>query len=149
MSASDRDDRVARAIQLRVLEQNKSREELLAEDATATRTHLGVPVNWLNNGKKASSSLAGVVGPSGEEMHSYANPPKRVCGTCKKFNIESGRKAIMQQRFGERLVREQDWGLRHLGVPMDHLGMCDESGGTMVTCSISNADNCAAYREKR
>jgi hypothetical protein len=142
------DDKVARGIQLRVLAENKSREELLHEDAGAQRTHLGVPVNWLNNGKKAHSSLAGIVAPDGKELHSYANPPKNVCGTCKKFNIEAGRKAIVGQRFGERLVREQDWALHHLGVPMDHLGMCDDSGGTMVTCSISNADKCDGYRAK-
>jgi hypothetical protein len=142
------DDRIARAIQQRVLGENKSREELLHEDDTAIRTHLGVPVNWLNNGKTSSSSLAGVVGPTGEEVRSYANPPKNVCGTCKKFNVESGRKAMIEQRFGERLVRELDWKLRHLGVPLDHVGMCDESGGTMVTCSISNADGCPGYRTK-
>lgn len=143
------DDRLARAIQLRVLQENKSREQLLHEDATATRMHMGVPVNWLNNGKHAgTSSLAGIVAPNGEEMRSYARPPKNVCGTCRKFNIEAGRKAIVAQRFGERLVREEDWALHHLGVPLDHVGMCDESGGTMVTCSISNADNCDGYRAK-
>lgn len=142
------DDRLARNIQLRVLHENKSRDELLHEDKHAVRTHLGVPINWLNNGKQASSSLASVVAPDGDALRSYANPPKNVCGTCKKFNIVEGRKAIVDQRFGERLVREMDWALHHLGVPMDHLGLCDESNGTMVTCSISNADKCDGYRAK-
>jgi hypothetical protein len=143
------DDTFARAIQARVLSENKSREELLAEDAKAVHTHLGVPVNWLNNGKQAFSSLAGVVGADGEETHSYAVPPKQVCGSCKNFNIELGRKEIIKQRFAERLVREEEWKLKHLGVPLDHLGMCDESQGKMVTCSITNADKCPAYRAKR
>jgi hypothetical protein len=142
------DDRIARAISLRVLQENKSREQLRHEDASAVRTHLGVPVNWLNNGKRASSSLAGIVSPTGEDLHSYAVPPKRVCGDCKKFNIESGRQAIVKQRFAERLVREEDWALRHLGVPLDHYGMCDESGGTMITSSVANADKCDGYRAK-
>jgi hypothetical protein len=143
-----RDDRVARAIQERVLQENKSREELLREDASAVRTHLGVPINWLNNGKNTGSSLAGVVGPTGEEIRSYANPPKQVCGGCKKFNVDSGRKAMIEQRFAERLVREEDWALHHLGVPLDHVGLCDDSGGTMATCSISNADKCPGYRAR-
>lgn len=142
-------DSVARKIMLRVLSDNKSHAEVVHEASQMQAKSLGLPVNWSNNGAApVSQTTAAIVGPDGNALGAFGASPNRVCGECKKFNLERGRKEMMAQRFAERLVRDDRWQLHHLGVPMDHIGMCEESGGTMVTCSVSNADNCAGYKKR-
>lgn len=145
------DDRIARKIQLRVLEENKDIETLAHEARNAQYQQLGLPVQWRDgedSNRFSSGAFAPIVRPDATDVQNYAKPPSRTCGSCSKFNIGSGRKKIVEQRFGETLVRDHRWQLKHLGVPLDHVGLCGESDGKLATTTISNADRCDGYRKR-
>ncbi|MEE8310482.1 MAG: hypothetical protein V3R34_08850 [Hyphomicrobium sp.] len=82
------------------------------------------------------------------DVENYAAAPGRICGTCKHFNLKGGQMQMVKQRFPEMLVLDHSWALRHLGAPLDHAGVCDGSGGEMVTMTVSNADTCPGYRRR-
>jgi len=87
-----------------------------------------------------------VVGATAGEVASYGFAPTRVCGTCKYFNVEHARKAMLKQKFLHRLVREETWKTSFLGVTVDHIGLCGASDGSKAVTSISNASPCDQYR---
>jgi hypothetical protein len=131
----------------------KSETDKLRE-ATATREQLtqefrgvtpesSLPV--VENGKRVSS--AQVHQPSARELKLYQDGNIKVCGNCKFFDLESGRREMIRQRFPERLVKEQEWKIHHLGAKLDELGLCGASGGSTATGFMSKA--CDQYREKR
>lgn len=114
-------------------------------------TQLGLPVQW-QDGERRHLPVAGrpaqVVGATAQEVENFAQAAHRTCGSCRYFDLKVGQTEMVKQRFGERLVLEQDWMLHHLGAPVDHMGMCKASGGTMVTSTVTNADSCDQYRPK-
>lgn len=111
-------------------------------------TKVGVPTTWAN--ADGSAVVRGeptqVITPSAQQIEAFKESPRAVCGHCKYFDLENGRKEIVRQRFAERLVHDQEWKLKHLGGPPDSIGLCGASGGELATTFVSKA--CDQYREK-
>lgn len=124
----------------------KSPSELLEIAARATPRKLGLPTTWGDRDKPVRGPDAQVVLPDGREVESYGFGGHRVCGECRYFDIENGRKEIIQQQFAERLVREQEWQLKHLGVPADSLALCGASGGELAVTVVSKC--CDQFRAR-
>lgn len=133
---------------------HKKNETDLVREATATREQLQHEFR----GVQAQSALpvtshghelppAQVIAPDRRELALYADAHAKVCGNCKHFDLKRGREEMIKQRFPERLVREQDWKLHHLGGKLDELGMCGQSDGTMLTSFMSKS--CDLYQEKK
>lgn len=141
----------AKQLQERIVAEDKDIDTLRDEVRDAAVMRGGVPVTY--TGGEGKTHLRGhnarvVHGASPHEIENYARPPSRTCGSCKFFNLHQGRREIVKQRFAERLVIDEQWKLQHLGAPMDHMGICDQSQGQMVTSTISNADKCEGYRPR-
>ncbi len=118
-------------------------KEQLTHDFRGVQAESSLPIM---NSDGARISSAQVRAPNRRELQIYADGTVKTCGSCKHFDVETGRKKMIEQRFPERLVREQDWKLRHLGAKLDELGLCGMSGGTMVTSFM--AKSCDQYKEK-
>lgn len=124
-------------------------EDLQAETSHATPQKLGLPTTWRD--AEGPVVLPGrhtpIIRPTPSDVEAFgADGGRATCGSCQHFDIERGRDKIIEERFAERLVREQEWQLKHLGVPPDMLGMCGLSDD-MVTTIISKS--CDQYREAR
>lgn len=115
--------------------------------ALTTPITTNLPTTWHDAAGKTHLRGAGtqVVPANADDIKNYGFAPTRVCGTCKHFNLRNGREEIAKQKFAHRLVRENQWQMHHLGVPLDQLGLCGQSNGELATTSISNAGNCAGY----
>jgi hypothetical protein len=91
-----------------------------------------------------------LVQPADEREVAHFNAIEKVCGTCSKFNqSEAALAEIRNQKFYQRLVREEGWKLKHLGSPPETHGLCDETSGddTKLTGAFHKA--CEHYRENR
>ncbi len=122
-------------------------EELQQLASGARPTKMGLPTTWQNRdgGVVIRGRDAPIVSEATEgEVQSFG-VPSLTCGSCKYFDIEAGRKKIIEERFAERLVLEEEWQLRHLGVPADSLGMCARTDD-MATTIVSKA--CEQYVPK-
>lgn len=116
-----------------------------------------LPTTWIDGqrrGHRTPGPATPVMMPSEEEVSRYgpvaeALEELRVCGACRFFDHQGGREEIMRQRFLERLVREEEWKLEHLGAPPDDLGLCGQSNGEMVTSKMASAHNCDMFRRAR
>ncbi len=126
--------------------ENRSADELLEIAARATPQKMGLPTTWGDRDAPVRGPDAKVVLPDGEQVRSYGFGGHRVCGECNYFDVENGRKEIIKQRFGERLVREQEWQLKHLGVPPDSLALCGASGGELAVTVVSKC--CDQFRSR-
>lgn len=127
-------------------------EEKLADVANLQPTQVGLPVQYVDDYVSPKRRLLGkrapvVRGATAGDIQNYAQAPTRVCGTCRHFQLERGRREIAKQRFLERLVLEEDWKLSHLGAPADHMGICGEKP-TMATSTVTNASSCPAYQPR-
>lgn len=127
-------------------------DDKLVEAAQMQAMQFGLPVTWQDGGKKHMPIIGRrapvVSGATAQEVENYAKMATRTCGSCRYFDLKVGQNEMIRQRFAERLVLEQDWKLQHLGAPVDHMGMCKASGGTMVTSTVTSADSCDQYRPK-
>ncbi len=136
------DDPIARAT---------TSEEALAHEIKhrGPPKELGVPVHWEDAAGKTHlrGRDARVVAASPQEVADFAEPPTTVCGDCKHFDLETGRREMARQRFAERIVRDEGWQMKHLGAPPDALGLCGASGGETATSFASKS--CDQYRPKR
>ena len=47
-----------------------------------------------------------------------------TCGQCTYFEKSEGQAQIKAQKFVQRLVREEDWQVKHLASPLNELGFC-------------------------
>jgi hypothetical protein len=81
-----------------------------------------------------------------QEASVFGSPRAVTCGSCKYFDLENGRKEIARQRFGEKLVADYEWKLKHLGAEPDAIGLCGASGGDTATTFVSKA--CDQYRPR-
>ncbi len=75
-----------------------------------------------------------------------------TCGQCHYFEKAEGQAQMEAQKFLERLVREENWQLKHLASPINTLGMCGEhssgaGGDQMLTGTIVKA--CDHFRENK
>jgi len=125
-------------------------EDLKQDYATSTPTKVGLPTTWRNS--DGAVSLPGprasvIEAPTAREVQSYGiDTPRNVCGECKYFDLEKGRVEIAKQRFLERVTRDEKWKLKHLGGPVDALGLCGASGGEKATFYVSKS--CDQYRPR-
>jgi hypothetical protein len=126
----------------------KDREET-AMEALLTPVQQGLPTTWHSADGKTHLRGADtqVRSASGEEIRQYGFAPTRVCGTCRYFDVENARKEMHRQKFLHRLVRDETWKTKFLGVPVDHVGLCGASDGSKAVTSISKAGHCDQYRE--
>lgn len=130
--------------------ENADMEELQARVEQATPHRLGLPTQWRNMDRSVDipGPNAAVVPATQEEVRQFVDDaPRATCGACKFFNNTSGRQAMIDQRFAERVVNEQEWQLKHLFVtPPEHVGVCDASGGELATTMVSKC--CDQFRER-
>ena len=123
-----------------------SQEELEATDFVQLRT---LPTTWKDGNSGASMRGRGarvLHAPTDADIKSYGAGNMAVCGHCKYFDLEEGRKELVRQRFGEMLVREHEWKLKHLG-DVDTLALCGASGGETCVAFVSAA--CDQFRPRK
>lgn len=126
--------------------QGLTAEELLGEAARSRPMKLGLPTTWGDRDKPVRGPDAKVIIANSREVDSYGFGGHPVCGQCRYMDLDNGRKEIIKQRFGERLVREQEWQMKHLGVPPDSLGLCGAGGGELAVTIVSKA--CDQFRPR-
>ena len=121
-----------------------SQEELEATDFVQLQT---LPTTWKdgNTGATIQGRGARVIAPSAKDIESYGCGAMEVCGHCKYFDLEAGRKEIVRQKFGEKLVHDYEWKMKHLG-DIDTLALCGASGGEVVVAFVSQA--CDQFRPR-
>ncbi len=128
-----------------------SQEELAARYDGAVPTIAGLPVNWTDqSGKTHLRSMLAT--PNAHDVAAFANPRATTCGACKYFDLESGRKEIMRQRFAEKLVKDYEWQLKHLGAPVDAIAICGASaagGGGELLAITFMSKSCDQFRPKK
>jgi len=127
--------------------QNKDLDDLKREYGTEAPLPSGqIPVTWQDG--HTGAKLKGrplIVVPDAAENDLFSSSNRQICGGCKFFDLESGRKEIVRQRFAEKLLNEFEWKLKHVGSP-DQIGLCGQSGGQLATTFISKA--CDHYRPR-
>lgn len=123
-------------------------DELLRDAAAATPTKAGLPTTWKDrdSGVSVRGNNMPIVRPDRQQVEAFSAPNQTVCGQCRSFNIEKGREEIIKQRFAERLVKEQEWKMHHMGAPPDSIGLCDQSGGELATTVVSKS--CPHFRPR-
>lgn len=106
-----------------------------------------LPTHWRD--QAGQTHLAGrptsVIAPSGGDVRAFGGQHYDTCGHCRYFDLESGRKEILRQKFGEKLVNEYEWKLKYLG-PLDSVGLCGASGGELAVTHLSKS--CDQFRRK-
>ena len=110
-------------------EKPTSREELKARYDGVEATPLGLPVNWTDGETGKTHFQTRLATPDAHERMVFGSPRAQTCGNCKYFDLENGRVEILRQRFAEKLVREYEWKMKHLGAPPDAIGLCGASAG--------------------
>jgi hypothetical protein len=128
----------------------KSTKEDLKREFTHAPPPTALPTQWRDGAGKIH--LPGPQAPivrdlTPQELANYSKTDINVCGTCKYFDLESGRKEMERQGFAAALIKEFGWKLKHLGAPIDTIGLCGASGGKTATTFISAA--CDQYRHTR
>lgn len=127
--------------------QQKPIEQLDAEHANDAPGG-SIPVVWKDGytGQKTSGRPL-IAPPNAEEIGELASGRVNTCGLCRFYNLAEGRKQIAKQRIGERLVREEQWKLHHLG-DIESLAICDQRPNMMVSY-VSKACELIQLRKKR
>jgi len=140
----------AKRMGLRVLQDKTSLDAKVAEASQMQGEQFGLPLNLRD--AQGHHNLDGghlIKNASADDVHKYSRAAGKTCGTCEKFELKRGQHEIVKQRFLERLVLEQEWQLKHIGAPIDHIGICGESGGEMATTTVSAASDCAGYKPRK
>jgi hypothetical protein len=122
-----------------LLREAKASVASLAHDFAGVTAQTALPVT--------GGGSATVIAPNRRQLQMYSDGRAKTCGGCKHFDLEAGRKKMIEERFLERLTHEQQWKLHHLGAKVDEIGLCGESGGTMVVSFMANA--CDHFTERR
>lgn len=107
-----------------------------------------LPVTY-HSGEQSFQGRSAVVEASDADVATFGNQRAVTCGSCRFFELRHGQKKMQDERFPERLVREEGWKTYHVGAPMEQWGLCGMSGGQMVTTHVTNASSCDQYRPKR
>lgn len=111
-----------------------------------------LPVSYRTGGVETGRTSSPVMGATEEEMALYAQNEVKVCGDCKYFEHTHGQAEIKAQRFVERLVREENWQVKHLCSPVNQLGVCGAhdagtGGEQMLTGTMHKA--CDQWRPNK
>ena len=142
MSDSDKPDPFAGA--------KASQEELVRRYENAQPG--GLPVNWTDGRTGKTHMRTHLATPSAHDVQVFSSPRAQTCGGCKYFDLEAGRKEIMRQRFAEKVVRDYEWKLKHLGAPIDAIALCGASaagGGGELLAVTFMSKSCDQFRPKR
>lgn len=121
--------------------------EQLAYEYGMARAPAGLPTTFRSGDGKHHLQTAPtqIVTPDGDDVAAYGIQGVAVCGHCKFYDLENGRKEIIRQKFGEKLLREYEWKLKHIG-DADALGLCGASAGETAVSFVSRA--CDQFRPK-
>jgi hypothetical protein len=116
-------------------------------------TRVGLPVDFVDDYGNPTSRIRGknasvVKGVTQKDIENYASAPSRVCGECRHFQLNEGRREIVKQKFLQRLVLEENWKISHLGAPADHIGICAQQP-SMATSTIADAGSCPGFSRRR
>jgi hypothetical protein len=129
-----------------------TREELAQRYDGAQPAVAGLPVNWTDGATGKTHLRSTLATPSAHDVQVFSSPRAEVCGNCKYFDLENGRKEIMRERFAEKLVREYEWKLHHLGAKPDEVALCGASasgGGGDLTAVTFMSKSCDQFRPKK
>lgn len=124
-------------------------EELEHDLQHQTPDFSGLPTAWKD--KAGKTHLKGaptqVVSPDRNQIALYGLQRAFVCGHCKYFDLETGRREIARQDMGRKIVREYGWQLKHMGATPDSMGLCGAGAGETITSYFSKG--CDQFRDKR
>ena len=128
-----------------------SHEDLKQRYDGAVGAPLGMPVDWKDGGTGKTHLRTMIAAPNDRERAVFGSQRAEVCGHCKYFDLEGGRKEIMRQRFAEKLVKDYEWKVKHLGAPPDAIALCGASasggGGELLAVTFVSA-SCDQFRRK-
>jgi hypothetical protein len=119
--------------------------DLSAMIERAMREPEGTLPSELRGDGSARGNPVEIVRPDSKDMHDLGSQHD-VCGHCRYFDLESGRKEIVQKKLGTLLVQTYEWQMRHLGVSADQLALCGASGGETLVATVSKA--CDQFRAR-
>jgi hypothetical protein len=121
---------------------------------SAPASDVTMPVVWKGKDGEAIRSTSPVVHP--DEMdpleREMLTETFQTCGGCKYFERAHGQAEMVRQRFVERLVREDNWQVRHLVSPLNELGICgahDSGKGGEQTLTGTMHKACDQWRPAR
>lgn len=117
--------------------QQKSIEQLDAEHANDAPGG-ALPVTWSSGGRKMRGRPLMVL-PDEHDVEVFGRTRVNTCGQCKNYDLEGGRREIIKQRFAERLVREEQWKLHHLG-DVDSLAICKQRPSMAISYISPSCD---------
>lgn len=111
-----------------------------------------VPTVW-RNAQHEVRSESPIIHPDSVSAEERAMlSAKRVCGQCRYFERAHGQAEMQAQRFLERLVREDNWQVRHLASPVNELGICgahDSGQGNDQVLTGTRHVACDQFRPNR
>lgn len=113
------------------------------------------PTLWHNPDGSVTKTSSPIVAPDQMDPleREMMTETFRTCGQCKYFEHRHGQSEMKAQSFVERLVREENWQVKHLISPLNELGICGAHssgrGGEdqMLTGTMHKA--CDQFRERR
>jgi hypothetical protein len=113
-----------------------------------------LPTVWRGKGGQAVRSQTPVVHPDemAPEERALLTETYDTCGTCKYFELAQGQAQIKSQKLLQRLVREENWQVKHLCSPVNELGICgahDSGRGGDQTLTGTMHRACDQYRPDR
>ena len=122
--------------------------EQLAHEYGGAAAPAGLPTTAASGDGKHHLRMAPtqIVSPDGDQVAQFGSQGVAVCGQCRYYDLEKGREEIIRQRFGEKVVRDYEWKLKHLG-DLDGLGLCGASGGEIAVQFVSRA--CDQFRPSK
>lgn len=126
-----------------------SNEQIMAEDQIVDK--LGIPTTWAQgDGSVEIRGKDTIVQPTQDDMKAFSGTGcmPNLCGQCRHFDLEKGRKELIRMGFAETLTKEHEWNPVHLGAPIDTIGICGISGikTKMLTSTMSRA--CEQWKGK-
>lgn len=148
MTATKKKGRRLTDLMRRVRSEGKSLEQLQRDAAGSNPTKMGLETTWGDRDKPVDKTVSPVIRAGEDDVARFGHQRlnTKVCGACKHFDLEAGQREIESQEFLDRLVEEQEWKLKHLGMPIESMGLCGASGGEMLTGTACVA--CDHYTER-
>lgn len=93
-----------------------------------------------------------ILTPAEAEESQAIRPDMKICGTCRYFDHQPGQHAMKVTKFLTRLVRENNWQVKHLCSHPREIGFCGQSisgaGGDGATLTGFRHKACDMHRER-
>jgi len=126
-----------------------SNEQIMAEDQIVDK--LGIPTTWMQgDGPVEIRGRDTIVQPTQDDIRAFSRTGcvPNLCGQCKFFDLEKGRKYLRESGFAEKLTKDYEWNPAHLGAPIDTIGICGMSGIQTKTLASTMSRACDQFRAK-